>query len=45
MTLAQIVIFSIINEVEYPFIILKIGIVKVKPIGGINKLGSKNRVL
>jgi hypothetical protein len=45
LTLAQIVIFSIINEVKYPFIKLKIGPTKVKPIGGMNWFGSNNSVL
>ncbi len=45
LTLAQMVMSSIINEVEYPFIKLKIGPTKVKPMGGINQSGSKNSVL
>jgi hypothetical protein len=36
LTLAQMVMSSIINEVEYPFIKLKIKPTKVKPMGGIN---------
>ncbi len=45
LTLTQMVISSIINEVEYPFIKLKIGPTKVKPMGGMNQFGSNNRVL
>ncbi len=45
LTLAQIIVFSIKIEMEYPFIKLKIRPTKVKPIGGMNWFRSKNMVL